>query len=181
MVFTTRIDWEAELPEMKRRGSMGMTMTQLAKHYGVSRQRIKQIVDRYIPSWKDEYGYAVNRKVAENYYAKKWGVKEDTALYDAKRKKYRNKKAIAKSRGIPFDLDFGDIAWPSHCPVLGIELNYFAETREEGSVSFDKLEPSKGYVKDNVVIMSWRANRIKNDGTAEEHRSIAVFLDKHSY
>jgi hypothetical protein len=33
-------------------------------------------------------------------------------------------------------------------------------------------------VKGNVEVMSWRANRIKNNGTPEEHRKIANYLEK---
>jgi hypothetical protein len=63
--------------------------------------------------------------------------------------------------------------------LLGIELDYFAERTQENSPSFDRVDSSKGYVKGNVIVCSWRANRIKNDGTAEEHRKIYEFLSKY--
>lgn len=40
-------------------------------------------------------------------------------------------------------------------------------------MSLDRIDPRKGYVKGNVWIISYRANLIKNDGTAEEHEMIA--------
>jgi len=176
-LFTTKINWEEELPVLKELGSMGWTQTALAKKYGVTRQRMKQIVDKWIPDWKTNYGHAVNRKIeAEDHFAK-WGLKGDTELYQAQRQKFRAKKANAISIGWEWDLSFGGLTWPTHCPILGIELDYFAESRAENSPSFDKTDPTKGYVDGNVMIMSWRANRIKNDGTASEHRQIALYLD----
>ena len=90
--------------------------------------------------------------------------------------KFRAKKYNAISAGIEWDIDFGDLEFPVTCPVLGIEIDYWADTRQENSVSFDRIDSTKGYVKGNVLIMSWRANRIKNDGTAEEHKKIYEFM-----
>jgi hypothetical protein len=45
------------------------------------------------------------------------------------------------------------------------------------SPSLDKINPELGYVPGNVAIISYRANRIKNNGTAEEHRLIADWMD----
>lgn len=40
------------------------------------------------------------------------------------------------------------------------------------------MDNEKGYVPGNVVVMSYRANRLKNDGTAEEHEIIAAWMRK---
>lgn len=168
--------WESEIPEIKRLGLMGLRMPQLAERYGVTRQRIKQVLDKYIPEWDDHYGSAINRKInADSRYAK-WGVRIDSELYTAKRRKFTSKKANATATGWEWDIAFGDITWAEVCPILGIELDYFAETRQENSVSFDRIDSSKGYVTGNVQVISWRANRIKNDGTPEEHEKIAAYL-----
>lgn len=177
MPFVTTIKWKEELPVIKALGSEGWNQTDLAKKYNVTRQRMKQVIDRYIPDWHDNYGHAVNRKAREEKKFLKWGIKEDSDLYRAKRTKFRSKKYGSDSRGLEWTIEFGDIEWPTHCPILGLELDYFAETRQENSPSFDRIDSSKGYVKGNVQIMSWRANRIKNDGTADEHRRIAEYLD----
>lgn len=99
-------------------------------------------------------------------------------VYKMRRAKYNIKRANAKLAGYSWAVPFEELEWPDYCPILGIELDYFAETRQENSPSFDQISPSKGYVSGNVQIISWRANRIKNDGTAEEHRKIADYLDK---
>jgi hypothetical protein len=155
------------------------TMTQIAQEQGVSRQRIKQV------ALKHGIKAAVIKRIkkAEELnakYAAKWGAQRlfGSDLYDAQRHKYCRKKVYAKQVGIDFSISFGEIDWPSHCPILGLELDYFAEKTKENSPSFDRIDSTKGYVTGNVVIVSWRANRIKNNGSAEEHRKIAEFLDK---
>lgn len=68
---------------------------------------------------------------------------------------------------------------PTECPILGIPLVYGAEgMRTDNSASIDKLEPSKGYIEGNVNIVSWRANRIKNDGTLDELLKIVAWLQQ---
>lgn len=177
MVFKAQVDWEKELPKIKELGSMGTTMAQLGRRYGVSRQRMKQVVDRYIPNWGDNYGQIVNMKHLEDQRFAKWGIAVDDELYVKKRHKFARKRAAAKRIGWLWTIEFGDITWPTHCPILGIELDYFAEVIQENCVSFDQIDAGKGYVKGNVQIISWRANRIKNNGTAAEHRKIADYLD----
>lgn len=173
----TKVDWEKELPNIKSLGLNSNTMADIAREYGVSRQRIKQIVKKYIPEWGSTCGQVAKKKKKQEEYFKRWGEKQDTDLYTAQRIKYRGKKYNAQRVGYKWDIDFGDIKWNTHCPILGIELDYFAENTQENSPSFDRIDTNIGYVKGNVQILSWRANRIKNNGTAEEHRKIADYLD----
>ena len=90
--------------------------------------------------------------------------------------KFTRKMQNTKRTKHSWDIEIGDIQWNLVCPILGLELDYFTEVRTENSPSFDRIDPSKGYVKGNVQIVSWRANRIKNDGTAEEHEKIAAHM-----
>ena len=46
------------------------------------------------------------------------------------------------------------------------------------SPSFDRIDPKKGYTKNNIVIVSTRANRIKSDATVDEIRKVADFYEK---
>jgi hypothetical protein len=163
-------------------GKDGVGITEIAKRLGnkITRQRVKQILDNAkIPV--TEIKRAKNRKAHNDRMFQKWGPKwqdkewRRSAIYDAMREKFRNKKA--HSYGVEFSIEFGDVIFPTHCPILGTELNYFAEGRDENSPSFDRIDPKKGYVKGNVAIISLRANRIKNDGTAEEHQKIADFIN----
>jgi hypothetical protein len=88
-------------------------------------------------------------------------------------------KGKAKRNGIAFDLLPSDIDFPKVCPVLGIPMNY-EDTRSDGYPHLDRIVPSVGYVSGNVCIISSRANRIKQDGTAYEHLLIADYIKAHT-
>lgn len=169
-----KIHWKNEIEALKGLGALGIPMARIADRYGVTKQRIKQVVDKYIPDWSENYGMAVNRKAREDARYAKWGVRVDSELYSTQRAKFRQKKANRKDWD--WTVTFGELTWPTHCPILGMEIDYFAEITQENSCSFDRIDSTKGYITGNVQIISWRANRIKNDGTAAEHELIAQYL-----
>lgn len=179
MPFKSKVDWPSEIKTIKELGSQGVTGRQLAKKYGVSSQRMSQILKRYVKDWKDLYGRAVTRSIKAEEYRRKHGIKENSELYRMQKHRFSRKRANATRVGHEWSVEFGELAWPTHCPILGLELDYFLEYRAENSPSFDQIEAGKGYVSGNVQIVSWRANRIKNDGTAEEHRKIAEWMESH--
>jgi hypothetical protein len=82
----------------------------------------------------------------------------------------------AKHTGIAFDIELEDIVVPEFCPVLGIPLVWQRGKRSDNSPSLDRMKPELGYTKGNVRVISMRANRIKNDGTVEEHEKIVRYM-----
>lgn len=83
----------------------------------------------------------------------------------------------AKKRGIPFDLDYSELEWPTECPVLGIPIfKGKAGSSNDNSPSLDRFDNSKGYTKDNVRIISRRANTLKNDASLEELEKIVKYM-----
>jgi hypothetical protein len=48
--------------------------------------------------------------------------------------------------------------------------------QSDGSPSLDRIDPKKGYVKGNVAVISYKANRIKQDATPEELEAVASWL-----
>ena len=87
-------------------------------------------------------------------------------------------KARAKRLGAPFNLTLEDIVIPEFCPVLGIPIVSKYAKRTGNSPSVDKAVPSLGYVKGNVVVISWRANRLKSDASVDELKRIASFYQQ---
>jgi hypothetical protein len=86
-------------------------------------------------------------------------------------------KQRARLKGLPFELTEQDIFIPEYCPVFGIKLDrHRTGKHSDDSPSLDRLDPSKGYVRGNVIVMSYRANMIKNCGSSEEHRRIAAWM-----
>jgi hypothetical protein len=77
-------------------------------------------------------------------------------------------KSNAKAKGVAFNLTLEDIVIPSECPILHIPIIVHAGTRSPNTPSVDRIIPRLGYIKGNVHVVSWRANRIKHNGTLDE-------------
>lgn len=82
----------------------------------------------------------------------------------------------AKKRGIQFELKFEDLVIPDRCPVLGIPIGFNGMTGRMSSPSIDRFDNSKGYTKENIRVISWRANHLKSDGTAEEIEMVLRYM-----
>jgi hypothetical protein len=82
---------------------------------------------------------------------------------------YKNIKSRCLKLDIPFDIEVNDLVIPSHCPYLGCELT---RTQGKGKVwtnaSVDRIDPTKGYVKGNIQILSSKANLMKAHASQEE-------------
>jgi|688.fasta_scaffold374013_2 hypothetical protein len=92
-------------------------------------------------------------------------------------------KQRANKNGMEFSITLDDLLpLPDVCPVLGIKINYEGNKGQRGFVndspSIDRLDSSLGYVKGNVKIICWRANRVKSDATVEELRAILNFMEE---
>jgi len=95
------------------------------------------------------------------------------------RKKFLSKRSNAKRKGIEFTIEMDDVEYPTHCPVLGIELVYhqLGLPRTDGRrATYDRIDSSKGYIPGNVVVMSYRANTLKGDGTLREHQLLTEWM-----
>ena len=81
-------------------------------------------------------------------------------------------KVRSKKKGWEFNLDLDALtaSAPTVCPLLDIELHYGKPTgyHNPAAPSLDRFDSSKGYTKDNIWIISRRANLIKNDATVQE-------------
>lgn len=118
-----------------------------------------------------------NCSVCNSNRTKQWHKKNPitTLLYYVKRRAQKN--------NIPFDLTNKDITIPKVCPVLGIPLTLRTRVNSAGcphddSPSIDRLIPELGYVKNNIIIVSMKANRIRNNSTIEELNKVSDFYSK---
>lgn len=88
----------------------------------------------------------------------------------------RQAKIRAKKKGMEFNLNPSDLILPSVCPVLGIPLCVSENGKAtNNSPTLDRINNLKGYTKDNVVIVSFRANTIKNFASVEELKKLYNF------
>lgn len=90
-------------------------------------------------------------------------------------------KGRAKKCGVAFDLKPEDVEVPKYCPVLGIiELVIAKGKTADDSASLDRIKPEKGYVRGNVQVISYKANRIKTNATLYEIRKVLEYFEKES-
>ena len=62
------------------------------------------------------------------------------------------------------------------CPIFGFNLEWNGKGFRETSPSIDRIDSTKGYTKDNVQIISWKANRIKGYASIEELEILLAYL-----
>jgi hypothetical protein len=80
-------------------------------------------------------------------------------------------KKRAKEKGWDFDLDIAFLRSIAvdKCPVYGIDLVWInAKKLSDNSPSLDRIDSKKGYTKNNVMFLSFKANRLKSDATSKD-------------
>ncbi|PPE71462.1 hypothetical protein IS481_11995 [Caldimonas thermodepolymerans] len=97
---------------------------------------------------------------------------------DPRRRLVTLAKYRAKKKGIPFGITYEDVYVPRYCPVLGIPLRSGVGVACDHSPTLDRIDPDKGYVRGNVVVISNRANRLKGDAGWRELVRIAAFYQQ---
>jgi len=88
-------------------------------------------------------------------------------------KLHANSKKRAKEMGIENTLKIEDIVIPDVCPLLGIPLVAGTKIHHDQSPSIDRINSQCGYTKENIWVISMRANKIKNAASFSEFMSIA--------
>lgn len=85
----------------------------------------------------------------------------------------------AKKNGIKFSITESDVGQPKRCPIFGMLLIYGATglgyVERENAASLDRIYPDKGYVPGNVIVISYKANRVKAMLTPKELQKMATF------
>lgn len=89
-------------------------------------------------------------------------------------------KRRAKTMNLDFNLTKEDIIVTDNCPILGIPMkrNVGGKTSADNSYSLDRINPSLGYIKGNVHVISWKANYIKKNATPDELKMLADWVNR---
>lgn len=127
---------------------------------------------------RDRARYSKRRPSHKAYYeANKDGICAKARVYqrtkhakDPRYKMLTSAKQRAALYGRECTITLGDIIIPVTCPLLGIPIVTGSRQVKNNSPTIDRKDSSKGYTADNIWVISWRANRIKSDGTLEELR-----------
>jgi hypothetical protein len=137
--------------------------------------------------WYNTNKTEILETLKDNYYlnhdANKLAANKRSAEYKARRgiswALLMSVKTRAKKRGLEFNLVEQDIVIPDVCPILGISLTREVGPRTDNYPTLDRINNSKGYTKDNVMVVSWRANELK--GTATLHELVLLGEFARSY
>lgn len=92
---------------------------------------------------------------------------------------YNRLKASAKKRNIEFNLSVTDmyhIDYPLTCPILGIRMTFNKGKVQDSSYSVDRIDNTIGYQLDNIQIISYRANTLKNNASASEMQMLSEYF-----
>jgi hypothetical protein len=93
----------------------------------------------------------------------------------------RTRAAVAKRRGVPFDLVAADITVPDYCPITGTRfVGPDISGNWDDAPTLDRVNNRRGYVRGNVRVISRRGNRMKSDLSAEDCDRIAAYIRKYS-
>lgn len=93
-------------------------------------------------------------------------------------------KARAKLAGIPFNLtsEYINSITPDCCPVFDTPFTFIGNKKPTPeSATLDRLKPENGYTVGNVVVVSMKANTIKNAYTSQDIRIVADWLQEQGY
>lgn len=85
------------------------------------------------------------------------------------KKMLKASRANARARGLDHDISLEDIVIPTHCPYLEVKLTTKVEScNYPTTVSIDRIDSSKGYIKGNVQVISRLANLMKSYASEEQ-------------
>ena len=85
-------------------------------------------------------------------------------------------KSRAKKYGIPFNITVEDIVISKVCPVFKKPFIY-GKRWHSFSISLDRIDNTKGYIKRNVVVISRRANTLKSNASKKELKALSDFYN----
>jgi len=153
------------IERIKKFLEQGLTAQQISNRLGdISRQRVYQLMTQH------------NLETPERRKKGYWKTQDEKTKWI---QRTLNGKASREEREVLLDVLKQNL--PTHCPILGIELVYGnVGIRADNSASIDRFNSDEPYTPENVNIISWRANRIKNNGTLEEHEKIVEWMKKNN-
>lgn len=125
---------------------------------------------------RDKARYATRRPQQKEYYETNKveickRAREHSRTKHANDPRYKmlsSAKQRAALYGRECNLVLGDIIIPETCPLLGIKIITGSRQVKNNSPTLDRKDSAKGYVRSNIWVISWRANRIKSDATLDE-------------
>jgi len=129
--------------------------------------------------------YYIQNKESIQKRQKEWREKTSDYRREKKKQKHRedprklmlySARHRAKHKGLDFNIELDDIVIPDVCPVLGMPLILYQDSQQRTSPSLDRIDPTKGYTKGNIQVISWFANTMKQDANSSELLKFAEWI-----
>jgi hypothetical protein len=139
------------------------------KYYFKNKDKLKEAASNYYKENKED----VLVVVSQYRDANRDTIRTKGKLYyrrNIKNRLVNAARARCKKSGLEFNITVDDFEIPDNCPLLGIPL-FVAEGRravKSNSASLDRIDSSKGYTKENIWVISFKANTMKSDSTLDE-------------
>jgi len=89
-----------------------------------------------------------------------------------------NAKRRALEKNLEFTITAEDLNIPEFCPILKILFTLGTKGDYEYTPSIDRINNNLGYTKENIQIITKKANSMKNSGTPEELLLLAEWILK---
>ncbi len=90
-------------------------------------------------------------------------------------------RVARRGKRCEIDLPYVLSIWPvdDKCPVFGTPFLYAAPRgrKRDTAPSLDRFDSTQGYVPGNVHVISWRANRAKNNSSLEDLRRLLQWME----
>jgi hypothetical protein len=180
-------DLLAEAKEIAKNKMLGRVQRASAAPEGIATMRCSRCslnlpLERYSPLRNRSNGQICSDGVSRLKHCKECAV-EIFLVTDHRAKLLNAARRRSRKFGHEFDLQKEDIPIPECCPVLGIKLcPSVGKGRKDinlldASPSIDRIDSSKGYTKDNVQVISFRANNLKKDATAGEIQALVDYVE----
>lgn len=93
---------------------------------------------------------------------------------------WRAAKRRAHIKGLDFNIEISDIVIPEICPILEVPLALGTKNNYEYTPSLDRIDNSKGYIKGNIMVVSKKANSMKNSATPTELQTFCTNILRYS-
>jgi hypothetical protein len=144
-------------------------------YYATNKEKIRAFKRAY---------YATNKEKIRAYYAtNKEKILAYQQMYEKNNPHLRlliSARRRSKRKGLPCTITPKDIVIPERCPLLNTPLrrNVGGKVPGPNSPSLDRLIPALGYIPRNVIVISNRANLIKQDATLQELKDLTNNLEK---
>lgn len=120
-------------------------------------ERKKEYYTEQNKAWRD-----ANKEHRKEHAAKKHRERKQNnpELY-----LWKYAKSRASTDNMEFDIEVSDIIIPAVCPYFKTP---FIMTDKQLAASLDRIDSTRGYTKDNIRVISYMANRMKNNATEEQ-------------